>query len=224
VTTTEGMKGGGYYDDHSEYQRSVAATGATYIDECVAAIPMPPPEHAVVVVDYGASTGANSLASMRAAVSAVRARRADQPVAAVHNDLSTNDWNQLFANVASHPDSYTKHAGPVVPPLASAISFFEPAVPRGRPTSGCRSQPRTGCAPSRRSPCPKASTSARATGEARAALAAQADADWTTFLTAGHEPAQVLDDYFARLTARFTAHPEADAFEDWTLTVVLSRR
>jgi gibberellin A4 carboxyl methyltransferase len=45
-----------------------------------------------------------------------------------------------------------------------------------------------------------------------------------TGVTAGNDPAQVLDDYFARLTARFTAHPEADAFEDWTLTVVLSRR
>lgn len=28
----------------------------------------------------------------------------------------------------------------------------------------------------------------------------------------------------ARLAARFTADPEADAFEDWTLTVVLTRR
>jgi hypothetical protein len=43
-------------------------------------------------------------------------------------------------------------------------------------------------------------------------------------VTAGHDPAQVLDDYFTRLTARFTSNPEADAFEDWTLTVVLSRR
>jgi hypothetical protein len=31
------------------------------------------------------------------------------------------------------------------------------------------------------------------------------------------------DDYFARLTARFAADPERDRFEDWTLTVVLSR-
>jgi hypothetical protein len=34
----------------------------------------------------------------------------------------------------------------------------------------------------------------------------------------------LLDDYFARLAARFAADPEADAFEDWTLTVVLTRR
>jgi hypothetical protein len=34
---------------------------------------------------------------------------------------------------------------------------------------------------------------------------------------------ELLDDYFARLSARFTADPEADAFEDWTLTVVAAR-
>jgi SAM dependent carboxyl methyltransferase len=358
MTTIEGMKGGGYYDDHSEYQRSVAAAGESYIDECVHAIPMPPGARAFVIVDYGASTAANSLASMRAAVSAVRARRADQPVASVHNDLPTNDWNQLFANLASHPDSYTKLAGPPVLSLASAISFFVPAVPAASAHLGVsfsaahwlRTQPSV--------TVPEGFYFCEATGEAQAALAAQADADWTTFLearaadlvaggrllvqmvgsdpphvtarkllramtevardfvsdgkltaaavdkyllpvyartpeearaplerpespvaeaftvetvrtdpvanpyldkwradgdaaaygrsyagfvrgftesslrnhpfepgvTPGHDPAQVLDDYFSRLTARFAAKPEADAFEDWTLTVVLSRR
>jgi hypothetical protein len=61
VTTTEGMKGGGYYDDHSQYQQRVAATGASLIEECTAAVPLPGSEEAVVVVDYGASTGANSM-------------------------------------------------------------------------------------------------------------------------------------------------------------------
>jgi hypothetical protein len=32
-----------------------------------------------------------------------------------------------------------------------------------------------------------------------------------------------LDQFFARLTARFAADPERDRFEDWTLTVVLAR-
>jgi hypothetical protein len=43
-------------------------------------------------------------------------------------------------------------------------------------------------------------------------------------VTAGNDPEKVLDDYFARLGARFAADPEGDAFEDWTLTVVLARR
>jgi gibberellin A4 carboxyl methyltransferase len=358
VTATEGMKGGGYYDDHSQYQRQVAATGASLIEECVAAIPVPSPEEAVVVVDYGASTGANSIASVRAAIVAVRGRTPDQPVAAVHNDLPTNDWNQLFANLASRPDSYLKLAGPPVLPLASAISFFEPTVPTRSAHLGVsfsaahwlRTQPSV--------TVPEGFYFCEAIGDARSALANQADRDWTSFLTAraadlasggrllvqmvgsdppnvtarkllramtevarqlvaggklssdavdryllpvyarstdeaqaplersdspvadaftietirtdpvpnpyldrwrddgdaaaygrsyaafargftesslrqhlfepgvtaGDDPENVLNDYFERLAARFAADPEADAFEDWTLTVVLSRR
>jgi hypothetical protein len=32
-----------------------------------------------------------------------------------------------------------------------------------------------------------------------------------------------LDEFFRRLTALFAADPERDAFEDWNLTVVLTR-
>jgi len=363
VTTTEGMKGDGYYDDHSEYQRHVAATGTSYIDDCVAALPLPPPDRAVVIVDYGASTGATSLASVRSAIVAVRARNPSQPVVAVHNDVPTNDWNQLFANLLALPDSYTKLSGPAVVPLASAISFYEPAVPTASAHLGMsfsaahwlRTQPSV--------TVPEGFYFCEATGDARTALAALADADWTTFLSAraadlapggrllvqmvgsesngtggephvtarklmramnevaselvaeekldgravdhyllpvyartveearaplerrgspmaeaftietvrtdlvanpylgrwhddrdnvaygqsyaafvrgftesslrahlftadatrGHDPTTVLDEYFTRLAQRFASDPEADAFEDWTLTVVLTR-
>ena len=363
MSSTEGMKSGGYYDDHSEYQRDVAATGIPYIEQCVAAIPLPPPGGTVVVVDYGASTGANSLASVTGAVNAIRAREPEQRVAAVHNDVLTNDWNQLFANLNSRSDSYLHLGGPPVVPLASAISFFEPAVPAASAHLGVsfsaahwlRTQPAV--------VVPEGFYFCEATGDAKKALAAQADADWTTFLeargadlmtggrllvqmvgsepqhdgvpnvtarkllramtevarelvrdgkldagavdryllpvyartpaeacaplertgsrvaeafavetirtdpvpnpyleqwraegdaaaygrsyaavvrgftesslrehlfqpgvAAGRDPARVLDEYFGRLTARFTADPERDPFEDWTLTVVLSRR
>ena len=356
------MKGGGYYDEHSEYQQRTARTAAALIEDSVEAVPPPVAGSTFVIVDYGSSTGKNSIASVRSAVAAVRAREGDRPVAAVHNDLPTNDWNELFANLSSRPDSYLGLAGPPVVPLASAISFYEPAVPAGAAHLGVsfsaahwlRTQPdvdvRDGfyfC---------------DASGDARAALAAEADADWTTFLSAraadlarggrllvqmvgtdpqpppaepnvtarkllramtevaremvdagalerpaferyllpvyartpeearaplersgpladafhvevartdpvsnpyldqwhrdrdaaaygrsyaafvrgftesslranlfepggrGADTGAQLDDYFARLERRFAAHPEADAFEDWTLTVVLTRR
>jgi hypothetical protein len=45
------------------------------------------------------------------------------------------------------------------------------------------------------------------------------------FAPGGHgEIDALLDDYFGGLERRFAADPEADAFEDWTLTVVLTRR
>lgn len=182
--TTKGMKGGGYYDDHSEYQRATAASAATFIAECAAAAPLPRDRHTFVIADYGSSTGRNSVASVRVAVEAVRRRRTDQAIAVLHNDLPTNDWNELFANVASAADSYVHADGPPVLPLASAVSFFESAAPSASVHLGLsfsaahwlREQPEV--------PVPGGFYFSEATGDARAALAAQASADWTAFLTA----------------------------------------
>jgi gibberellin A4 carboxyl methyltransferase len=184
VTTTEGMKAGGYYDDHSEYQRATAASTARFIPDSVAAVPLPDRDRMFVIADYGASTGRNSVASVRSAVDAVRSRRPDQPVAVIHNDLATNDWNELFTNVASAPDSYVHAAGPSALPLASAVSFFEPAAPSGSVHLGLsfsaahwlRTQPDVSV--------PGGFYFSEATGDARAALTAQAAADWIAFLSA----------------------------------------
>jgi len=177
-TTTTGMRGGGYYDAHSEYQRRVAGTAAELIARCVEGVPPPPGGGTFVVADYGCSTGRNSAASVRAAVSAVRARRPGRPVAAIHNDLPTNDWNELFANLrGSHePDG--------VLALASAVSFFEPAAPAGSVHLGMsfsaahwlRRQPEV--------VVPEGVYFCDATGQARAMLEAEAEADWTAFLAA----------------------------------------
>ncbi len=126
MTATEGMAGD--YDEHSQYQRAVADTGAARITDCVDAVPFP--EGATfVVADYGSSTGGNSMAAMRTAISAARVHDGDRAVVAVHNDLPSNDWNKLFDNLATSPDSYLRLTGPPVVPCASAASFFGPAAP-----------------------------------------------------------------------------------------------
>jgi cyclopropane-fatty-acyl-phospholipid synthase len=182
--TTEGMKSGGYYDDHSEYQRATAASGARLIAELVAAAPLPAGDRMFVIADYGSSTGRNSAASVRMAVDAVRARRAGQRVAVIHNDLPTNDWNELFANVAAAPDGYAHAAGAPVLPLASAVSFFDPAAPSASVHLGIsfsaahwlRTQPDL--------VLDAGFYFSEATGDLRAALAARAAADWLAFLSA----------------------------------------
>jgi hypothetical protein len=354
------MRGGGYYDDHSEYQREVAGTAADLIAESVAAVPLPRAGRAFVIADYGASTGRNSIASTGAAAAAVRRRRPGQRVAVIHNDLPTNDWNRLFANVAASSEA-SADGGPVVP-LASAVSFFEPAAPAGSVHVGLSFSAAHWLREAPAVVVPEAFYFCEATGAVRAALAAQADADWTSFLASravdlaaggrlvvqtigtdpgsgggprvtarklllamtdvardlvdegalrtaferyllpayartaeeasapleragsptagafeliacrtdpvanpyldrwaadgdaeayghsyaafvraftesslrrglfapgalgGRRPDALLDDYFARLTERFSADPERDPFEDWTLTVVLERR
>jgi hypothetical protein len=173
----------GDYDAHSQYQRAVADTAATLIAQSVGAITLNPGD-AFVVADYGSSTGANSIAALRTAIETARHLDAARPVVTLHNDLPTNDWNQLFRNLATSPDSYLQVPGPPVLPLASAVSFFLPAAPPGSVRLGVsfsaahwlREQPKAAV--------PNGFYFCEAMGKARTALAEEADADWTSFLQA----------------------------------------
>ncbi len=181
MTATEGMADD--YDDHSQYQRAVADTAATLIAQCVDAVPVTH-DKTFVVSDYGSSTGANSISAVRTAIETARHRDPDRPVVAIHNDLPTNDWNQLFRNLTSSPESYLQLSGRPVLPLVSAVSFFLPAAPAGLVHLGVsfsaahwlREQPSVAV--------PDGFYFCEAKGEARATLAREADADWTAFLDA----------------------------------------
>lgn len=181
MSTTQGMKGGGYYDEHSEYQQEVAATGSELVRSAVARTTRPSPGAAYVVADYGCATGRGSAASVRTAVDAVRDGDPERPIVTVHNDMSTNDWNTLFGALASDPDGPWHAAGPPVISFASAISFFEAATPPAFVHLGMsfsaahwlRAQPTVEV---------DGFYFCEATGAAREALANQAEDDWTRFL------------------------------------------
>jgi hypothetical protein len=182
VVVTEGMTGD--YDRHSEYQRRVVESGSALVADAVARLPLPEPPDPLVIADLGAGTGRNSMAALGQAVAAARARRADLPIVCVHADLPTNDWNALFASLASSPDSYLRAPGPAALPMAAGRSFFEPVVPRGlarlevsfSAAHWLRSAPRVAL--------PGALYFCEASGAARLALAEQAAADWEAFLRA----------------------------------------
>ncbi len=59
--TTEGMKGGGFYDAHSEFQRRIVADGLAAIDAMVNAIDVAAVTNsgsgACTIADYGCGTG-----------------------------------------------------------------------------------------------------------------------------------------------------------------------
>jgi len=171
----------GYYDAHSEYQRSVAESGAALIDRCVAATTLPEAGETYVVADYGCSTGANSIKMVSRAISAVRDRRPGIPAAALHNDVPTNDFNQLFANLVATPGSYLNLDPPVLP-LASAASFFETAAPAGSIRLGTSFSAAHWLSSQPEVVVPGGFYFADAMGETGDALAAQADRDWATFL------------------------------------------
>lgn len=180
MSTTEGMTDD--YDDHSEYERRVAASGSDLVARSVAALPLPDPPAPVVLVDLGAATGRNSLAVLGGAVRELRRRVPDAPVVCVHNDLITNDWSELFANVSSSPDSYRHAPGPEVLSMASAGSFFDPTVPPGLAHLEVSFSAAHWLRHDVSAAVPEGFSFSEATGAAREALTAQADRDWRAFL------------------------------------------
>lgn len=72
-------------------------------------VPLPKPPHPVVIADYGAATGHNSLLPIGAAITVLRKRiRGDQAVLVTHTDAADNDFTLLFKTLSDDPDSYLK--------------------------------------------------------------------------------------------------------------------
>ena len=92
-------------------------------------VPLPKPPHPVVLADYGASTGHNSLLPIGAAIGVLAKRiRKDQAVLVTHTDVAENDFTTLFRTLADDPDSYLRRD---VAAYVTAIgrSFYSQILP-----------------------------------------------------------------------------------------------
>ena len=98
MPATTGMKGAGYYDQHSTAQMSSIQALQDWVDEAVANLRLPPPVQPVRILDLGSSEGRNAIGLMGTIVAALR-RRTDQPIQTIYNDLASNNFNQLFTNL-----------------------------------------------------------------------------------------------------------------------------
>jgi hypothetical protein len=128
MPATTGMKGSGYYDQHSTAQLSAIQAIQDWVDTAVANVTFPPSAEPVTVLDLGSSQGRNAVRLMASIVEGLR-RRTDQPVQTIYSDLPSNDFNQLFANVEE-----ARRAGlfaPGVYPGAVTGSFYGPLLPPG---------------------------------------------------------------------------------------------
>jgi hypothetical protein len=122
------MKGAGYYDQHSTAQLSSIHTLQDWVDDAVTKVPLPAPAQPVTVVDLGSSEGGNAIRVMTAIVEGLR-RRTGQPIQTIYSDLASNDFNQLFANLAAARRVGLFPAG--VYPSAVGGSFYGPLLPPG---------------------------------------------------------------------------------------------
>ncbi len=124
------MQGGGFYNRHSAVQAANLTSALPLLQEAAQTVALG--DGAVVVADYGASQGRNSMLPMRTAIGALRARvGVETPIDIVHVDLPGNDFAALFTLIVEDPSSYL--AGEkLVFPMAIGRSHFGPVLPPGR--------------------------------------------------------------------------------------------
>ena len=110
--------------------QAAGLTRATEIfDDAAGAVPLPKPPQPIVLADYGAGTGHNSLLPIGAVISVLRKRtRPEHSVLVAHTDRPDNDFTALFRTLDDDPDSYlaTDRAT-----FASAVgrSFYHQILP-----------------------------------------------------------------------------------------------
>jgi hypothetical protein len=122
------MESRGAYNRHARLQAGGAASALPALESVVAALPLFG-EQALVIADYGASQGKNSLAPMRLAIAGLRARVGPtRPILVYHEDLPANDFNALFAVLDHDPDRYNLD-DPNVFPCAIGRSFYGGVLP-----------------------------------------------------------------------------------------------
>lgn len=117
------------YTQSSRLQAAGLLPAVALFERAAQEVPLPTPPQPMVIADYGAATGHNSLKPMSAAIAALRRRtRSDHPILVAHSDVPANDFTALFRTLNDDPDSYLQEDKAI---FASAVgrSFYEQILP-----------------------------------------------------------------------------------------------
>jgi salicylate 1-O-methyltransferase len=177
------LEAGGTFKATSRVQ-PVLLPAVELLERAAKDVELPYLPNTIVIADYGASAGHNSLLPIGAAISIVRGRiEKGRPIVVFHSDVADNDYDGLFASLASDPRSYLNDDSAT---FASAIgrSVYDQAVPANIVTLGWSSW-----AVHWLSRVPAAipdhlQIDCSRNDDATAAYARQAADDWLAFLTA----------------------------------------
>jgi len=121
--------GSGSYTASSRLQAAGLLGAIKLFENAAQAVPLPKPPQPIVIADYGASTGHNSLLPIGAAITVLRKRtRPEHSVLVAHTDVAENDFTVLFRTLVDDPDSYLKKDAAS---FASAVgrSFYTQILP-----------------------------------------------------------------------------------------------
>jgi len=121
--------GSGSYTAASRLQAAGLQSAIAVFERAAAAVPIPSPPQPIVIADYGAATGHNSLLPIGAAIAVLRKRtRPEHSVLVAHTDVADNDFTALFRTLEEDPDTYLRKDRAT---FASAVgrSFYSQILP-----------------------------------------------------------------------------------------------
>ena len=124
------MEGAGVYNRSSRVQASGLRPAIPLLEKVAETCALPPAPQAIIVADYGAAAGHNSMLPMGVAIAALRKRTdAGRDVSVIHTDVPANDFAGLFSTLENDPDSYRRGTAAV---YSSAVghSFYDQILPR----------------------------------------------------------------------------------------------
>jgi SAM dependent carboxyl methyltransferase len=177
------MEGHGVYNRSSSVQAAGLSPAVPLLEQAAKVVSLASAPEAIVIADYGASEGRNSLAPMAVAIACLRARVGrERAISVVHTDLPSSDFNALFQTLDTDPQSYLR-GDPAIFASAVGRSFYQQILPAGSVTLGWSSWAVHWLS---RTPAPipdQVQAAYSKDAAARAAYGRQAAEDWQTFLT-----------------------------------------
>ncbi|UXA16322.1 class I SAM-dependent methyltransferase [Mycobacterium sp. SMC-4] len=119
----------GTYTAGSRLQAAGLSQAIAVFEQAAAAVPLPDPPQPIVVADYGAASGHNSLLPLGGAIAVLRGRtRPEHSILIAHTDRPDNDFTALFRTLEDDPDTYLRKDRVA---FASAVgrSFYSQILP-----------------------------------------------------------------------------------------------
>jgi hypothetical protein len=117
------------YSVSSRLQAAGLRPAIALFEQAAAAVPLPRQPQPIVIADYGASTGHNSLLPISAALPVLRSRtRPEHSILVVHTDVPDNNFTVMFETLAEDHDTYLSKDAAT---FASAVgrSFYNQIIP-----------------------------------------------------------------------------------------------
>jgi salicylate 1-O-methyltransferase len=113
----------------SRLQAAGLAPAIAVFERAAEQVALPKAPQPIVIADYGAANGHNSLKPLAAAIAVLRRRtRHDHAILVAHTDVPDNDFTALFGTLADDPESYL-HLDPATFTSAIGRSFYGQILP-----------------------------------------------------------------------------------------------